>query len=562
MIKKLLLLFIFFLQVGTLASAAADDEVLYQEISTTELADFSVDIPTNLEPGFRSITVLVTDETGFEREKVLTFCKNLEGEIHWNNICPDLTPVADQKTLEVIKLRSDLPKYDPISEPKKTVSTIVVAFAALSVLSAGAATSLKTPSPSQGGNSGGSQGQGSGYLSQLSAGVLIALNSDQDSPDGIGKSTATRFQRARNLPAVIGQKVSGFSPIMGRIATSGNYLRAIFADAAYLLFPSAIVLGFLASKSIGYQAIPPSLIFMLALIGLGTFDAFAGLLAALSFATPVLLTGGVDSLHAGMTLAGVALLAFAPALIAGAFRPMRRRVNNFASFWERGSDYLLAAVLTSWILRQMVQGLPGLAGVQLPITASANRIAIFGGAMIVIRLLGEDIALRHFSKRHGYAEAPARNQRTFQLILSDLVKIAVFVLVAEPFVGRSIELWIGTAIFALPFLLDIFDLHFPKSRWIFRFIPTGTVEIIFMATLGAVFALVIQGYIANPRTFVLISFVLLSIPGLILRFISSFGDESHEEWRETKLGAFFFRVTGILVFALLVEMFIRGSLVS
>lgn len=142
------------------------------------------------------------------------------------------------------------------------------------------------------------------------------------------------------------------------------------------------------------------------------------------------------------------------------------------------------------------------------------------------------------------------------------MKTFVFVIVAEPFIGFSIELWIGTVIFALPFVLDIIDSHFPKSRWTFRLIPTGTVAIIFMATLGGVLAVIIQGHLPNPQTFILISFVLLSVPGLVLRFFSSFADDSHEEWRDSKAGSFFYRSAGMVVFALLVVMFVRGSLIS
>lgn len=559
MTKRFLLFLIFFLQVGTfVASADSSDQTLYQVITTQDFADFTVDIPTDLDPGFRSITVLVSDDSGIAQKRTLYFCKNLEGEIHWNNICPDLTPMASQAVLEATRLRINLPNYDPISQPKKTVGTIVVAFAALSVLSAGGAATLKS-SPSK---TDSAPSQGSGFLSQISAGALIAMGGAAIGMADAGDTRPTRLQRARNLPTSLAQKVSGFSPILGRIISSGNYLRAIFADAAYLLYPLALGIGFIASKSVLYQAMPPSLYFVFALVALGSLDAFAGLLAALAFTLPALFTGHVNSLHTGLTLAGISLLAFAPALIAGAFRPLRRSVQNFESLWERSSDYLLAAVLTAWIVRQMVQGLPGLAGVQLPITTYANSIALFAGGMISLRLIGEDVAMRRFSTKHGYAEPIFKTQNPIQIFLSDVMKTFVFVIVAEPFIGFSIELWIGTAIFALPFLLDLIDSHFPKSRWTFRLIPTGTVAILFMTTLGGVLTLIIQSHLPNPRTFILVSFVLLSIPGLVLRFFASFADDSHEEWRDSKAGSFFYRSAGVMVFALLVVMFVRGSLIS
>ena len=115
----------------------AAGEVIIDRLTTQEAEDLNIVIPYKTPPGFHSITIEVYDDNGTVNEKEIPFCKNLGGEIRWNNECPDLVELKNFETLKKIRDRNKLPAYSPAQEPEKSNDLQIAALAALALLAAG-----------------------------------------------------------------------------------------------------------------------------------------------------------------------------------------------------------------------------------------------------------------------------------------------------------------------------------------------------------------------------------------------------------------------------------------
>jgi len=528
-IQKILLGLLIFLNFSTVASAAQNpDEILFQTITESEAQELNIRIPTQTPPGFKSLEVQVSG-MGKEAEfKKILFCKELDGVIHWDNICPELTALQAQTALEAALTRNDLPTQ-----------------------------LLDKPNPISTGDN-----ESQGYLTGLSKGAALVATTQ------LGRGDKSRFwnkpinQKMDNVVAKSGNRISGFSPLATRILSDGNYQRSLIGPFSLLIYPFAIGLGIFSSLSLHQEALPPSLGLILSMMVVGILDAFAGLLASAAFALSVLIGGHFTNLDSVLTVAGVCLLAFSPALLAGAFRPFRRSVWDFTSLWERGTDYLVASVLTGWVVQQIVLGLPGLSGLQLPLTIHARTIALCASGLVVLRFALEDISTRLFPLRLVALEPTYRERSITQQVSASIFKIAVFAVVAGKFVGVSAELFIGVALFSLPLIMGIFEDKFPKSEKLEKWMPTGIIEMLVMTIVGYLLAIEVQSRYPNARTYVLVSFVILSLPGFVIKILSLFGKEGVKDWRITKFGKIAYRVLGVVALGVLIYIILSGLLIS
>lgn len=588
--KRLLLFIIVFLNFS-LVSAQAD-----QQLTNTTLpgdnSKLNIVIPPNLEPGYHTMSVEATDPvTGETSIDVISFCKDLEGTIHWDNICGEITALASQATLEKTADRSQFPNYDPISQPKKTFQTEVAAFAALTVLAAGGvAGALGGGSSSAGGGPTGDQNK-FGRREDLSE-PTMSLGKLSDEPGG----EATQEQDLASIDSVHLRKVerqagrgdsrgtwnvpltpiidsvfivgahksSFYSPTLSRIFYDGNYLRAMFGSFAAILHPLGLLLGFIALRGVGAQALPPQWLIFTAIVCLGVFDAFAGFLAAGVFFAGTLMTGNLGSRDELLTVVGTIGIFFAPALIASAFRPLRREVATFAERWERLTDYLLATVLTGWTVSKMVGSLESLAGIQLPTTAYAFSIGVWSAIAVLFRLVGEDIATYMYPRRLADLHPELGEPRRARSVLLLAFNTVVFIFLAEPFIGNSIQLWLGVLLLLLPKVLSLTLAHkLPKSKIIYRFLPKGALKLVVMILIGTLFAAWLQTLIPNPQAYVKWGFVLLGIPSLILQLLTFLGDRSlSTSWKVEGEGRYVYRFGGVIIFFFIVQMALGNNLLE
>ena len=554
--RKILLLTLFILNIS-IFPAMAEGEVIIDRLTTQQAEDLNIVIPYKTPPGFHSITIEVYDDNGTVNEKEIPFCKNLVGEINWSNECPDLVELKNFETLKKIRDRNKLPAYSPAQEPEKSNDLQIAALAALALLAAGS----KKKSDSEGDGldgdtEGGSEEQDE--LTEVESGALKMVERDPGWGDR-SRSWQNRFTASTDLLSKIFTLwLSKFSPLLARTSTDASYLRAIFGSLSFITLPLALIFGVKALIDTGAQAMAPALITVIAIVAIGILDAFAGFIAAAIFFLGVLLSGHMTSRDELLTVAGLMLIFFAPALLASAVRPLRRLVRNTDEGWERITDYALAILLTGWTVDKMINALNGLSSVQLAITFQATQIAIWSSAMVAIRIIGEDVTTYHYPVRLNSVSVKLPEPDVRQKAIGSALKTLIFISLAAPFVGVNLQLLLGALIFLFPLIADLtFAERIPKFEIMHRFVLRGTFKVVMLVFIGAMFGSYMQGLFESPKDFLKWSFVLLTIPGLIIAVLEWFAKEPKVDWKESNQGRWIYRVASVIIFVLAVQM-VRG----
>jgi hypothetical protein len=554
--KKILLITLFLLNISIFPALAAG-EVIIDRLTTEQAEDLNIVIPYKTPPGFHSITIEVYDDNGTVNEKEIPFCKNLVGEINWSNECPDLVELKNFETLKKIRDRNKLPAYSPAQEPEKSNDLQIAALAALALLAAGS----KKKSDSEGDGldgetEGGSEEQDE--LTEVESGALKMVERDPGWGDR-SRTWQNRFTSSTDLLSKIFTLwLSKYSPLLARTSTDASYLRAIFGSLSFITLPLALIFGVKALIDTGAQAMAPALITVIAIVAIGILDAFAGFIAAAIFFLGVLLSGHMTSRDELLTVAGLMLIFFAPALLASAVRPLRRLVRNTDEGWERITDYALAILLTGWTVDKMINALNGLSSVQLAITFQATQIAIWSSAMVAIRIIGEDVTTYHYPVRLNSVSVKLPEPDVRQKAIGSALKTLIFISLAAPFVGVNLQLLLGALIFLFPLIADLtFAERIPKFEIMYRFVLRGTFKVVMLVFIGAMFGSYMQGLFQSPKDFLKWSFVLLTIPGLIIAVLEWFAKEPKADWKESNQGRWIYRVASVIIFVLAVQM-VRG----
>jgi hypothetical protein len=556
MIKKLFLAFVLITQISVLPSWGADT-VLIDRITENEAEELDIQIPPETPSGFHQIQIEVSDDAGIVSSKTILFCKNLLGEIKWDNNCPDVVEAAE----------GFMQPYDPMDYPEETQSTQVAAFALLGALTAGGAAGSKS--------SGNSKDQGSEQddeqsredyeeseesedLASVGAGGLALIKRK----DGWGDRSKTwRHKRTDGIDRRwrrFAESISAFSPLAARTFGDGSYLRAMTGSFSTVVYPIALLLGIYALIDSDRQALPPATWIVIAIALLGTIDAAAGLLASAIFILGVTFSGNIFSREEVLTVAGLSIIFFAPALLASAIRPIRRLISDVEDRWERMTDYALVGLLSFWGLEKIVGALNGLSGLKLPISADARHIAFIVAIAITLRVIMEDLATYAYPVRLEKVSPDYKDPSTFQQVISLEFKTFLFITLAIPFVGFNLQLALGTLFFLLPsiFGLTLGD-KYPKLPVIGRILPKGALKIVAMVFIGSIFANWVEGLFESPEDFIPWSFALLAIPGLFLKFAGDLSEKPQYDWRKTDMGRTVYRVGGIVIYILIVQM-VRG----
>jgi hypothetical protein len=557
MIKKIFLALILITQISVLPSWGADT-VLIDRITQSEAEDLDIQIPPETPSGFHQIQIEVSDDSGVVSSKTILFCKNLLGEIKWDNNCPDVVEAA----------QGFMKPYDPMDNPEDTQSTQVAAFALLASLAAGKAASNNKNSGSKSGENSDAtdensredyeESEDSEDLASVGAGGLALIKRK----DGWGdRSNTWRIKRTDSVDLGwkrFAESISSFSPLAARTFGDGSYLRAMVGSLSTLLYPIALGLGIYALIDSNRQALPPATWVVIAIALLGTIDAAAGLLASATFVIGVAVSGNIFSREEVLTVAGLSIIFFAPALLASAIRPIRRLISGADDRWERITDYALVGLLSFWSIEKIVGALNGLSGLKLPISADARQIALIVAIAITLRVIMEDLATYAYPVRLEKVSPDYKDPSTFQQVISLEFKTFLFVTLAIPFVGFNIQLALGTFFFLLPSILGLtVGDKYPKLPVIGRILPKGALKIVAMVFIGSIFANWAEGLFEKPEDFIPWSFVLLAIPGLLLKFAGDLSQKPKNDWRRTDFGRTVYRVGGIAIYILIVQM-VRG----
>lgn len=536
--------------------AWAEGEVILDRLTKEQAEELNIVIPKKTPPGFHSLTIEVYDDNGVVKDKEIPFCKNLIGEINWDNKCPDVAKLQTFDQLMKIKVREDLPPYSPAQEPEKTSGLQIAALALLAAL-AGAKKQDSQSSPNDSESAESSEPQQE-ELSSIDAGKLTRVDREIGWGD-TSKTWQTPFTATTDyFFSSTALYLSHYSPLLARTAADGSYLRAIFGGYCLALLPISFLLGIKALTDTGAQAMAPALLTMLAIVAIAILDAAAGAIAAAIFIVGNLLAGGISSRSEALTVLGVAAIFVAPALLASAIRPLRRLVIDSDGRWERITDYALTTLLTGWIVEKMVNALNGLSGVQLAVTYQARTIAILAATFIFIRMAGEDVATYFYPARMRKVDVELEDPTRRQKVVSSTIRVGFFILLATPYVGLHPQLLIAGVIFTVPLIANFtFGDALPKFEKLHQFLPKATFKLVLLTIVGALLATYLQERITNPTEFLRWCFVVVAIPGLLIAIMEWFSLEPARDWKASKSGRWIYRLGGVAIFFMTIQI-VRG----
>jgi hypothetical protein len=442
---------------------------------------------------------------------------------------------------------SEFLPYDLRAHPKTAITLLVSAFTLL--LLAGSGRQLAA---SRGASSSGSSSEDSGEpqsefihegieVEHIGGAAAVIASGDRSRTWGWpGTQVIDRLSTA--LPA----RLAARSPLIARVAADGTYLRAMLGSASLLVLVVGAILGVAAIHDTGGDALPPAAALTIAIAVLGVLDAAAGLLAVMIFFGGVLLLGGLDSHSDARTLMGLSAMWFVVPVLAGAARPLRRPpTRGLTESWDRAADFVIASLIGAWAVKNIIEALPGLAGLQLPIADDADRAALAVLVALVLRMAAETITSHLYPKRLTDAEArDLPEPSALQRLGACLVRATIFVYFAIVVVGPSWQLWVGTALFAIPQMLSIFEDRLPSAPALARALPKGLVEIVVMLLVVTLLGALLVDANSDAPDFLATSFVILSIPGFVLSLAALVGrdaDEPEMDWPR--------RLAGVVVLA-------------
>jgi hypothetical protein len=541
--RKILLLAIILLNFLVLpSSVAVEKNVVIDRLTQSEAEDLDIEIPDSVPPGFHSITIEVYDDNGTVSEKEIEFCKDEEGVVQWDNKCPNLNLDEEPAPVDpepVKAIKAGLQPYDPLGDPETTKGLYLAGFAALAALTTVKRNERQSDEETE-----------QESLQSVSSGALKLLKNEPGKGD-LSQTWDNKFTDNTDFAFVaLSHRFNRFSPLLTRTIQDGNTIRAIIGSFAALLIPIGFILGIIASVNTGAQALPPVWIIVGAIMAVAIFDAFAGFVAGFVFFMLALVTGNITNRPELLTTIGVMVLFFAPALLASAFRPFRRLVRDRDDLWERMTDYALGTLLTFWVITKMVAAMNGLARLELPITEYGTELAFFAAALLLVRVALEDIAVEHYPMRlrslHVEIKTPSQRQK----IQSLAFKIFVFFIMAAPFVGSTLNLILGTLLFAIPQITSLsLEDSLPKKK---LYLPKGVFKTVVMIFVMALASNMIEGAFSSPEAFLKWSFVVMALPGFFLHYLDAITDAPDSDWKTTENGRKLYRIGGVIVFILMV----------
>ena len=448
--------------------------------------------------------------------------------------------------------RTTLPPYNIQASPKRVVDTSVAGLAILGLLSGAASAASRA--------------------SKRNEDEVAALESiDYDDLERIeGFEEYGDRSKSWRLPSVawtvwverfthaIATQVNRISPLAGRMAMDSSYLRAMYGVFSLLTWISALGLGVLTVLQAHGQALPPKPLTVLLLIFIGTLDAGAGLLASIVVILGTSALGGFTSIPEGRTTIGLALMWIAPALIASAARPLRRPrpitfegPENTKYQWERAGDFIIGPLLAGFAIRTMIRGLPALAGLHLPLANYANQFALLTIFFVLLRYGLEEQASNNYPMRLRMVEMHELNETwKAQRHISLAIRLAIFILVALPFMGNVWQLYVGAAMFITPALIAAYGKNLPKAPSLLKILPSRVPQFTLMLIIGGVYSAWISTLFNGAAT-ARWGFVLLSIPGFLLSLMHKFAGkrEGEDYWFNSERFTWVYRIGAIFCIA-------------
>jgi len=352
-----------------------------------------------------------------------------------------------------------------------------------------------------------------------------------------------RFEWVDLLLNRIASSFDRISPMISRIADDGAYVRTLLGFMWLLLPLAAITTGIASAFDTDFIVMIPSLKFVIAICILGVIDAFAGMLFTLSFGIALLLGGGFTSVDSVRGFLGIAVFSFAPPLIAAATRPFRRDSNEDQIRWKRLVDFVLSALFGAWAAGGMFSALPSLTTYKPIHSDRTDLIQLVVLLAIASRWIFENVARIYAPQRLRIVEVEEfREVVPMQPFSSLIIRTAMFLFVAAPFIGINWALWVGGAMFFIPKVVGNFADQFPNFSSVHRYLPRNLFRVVVMLFVALWWGMLINDRYAESPNTLLYAFVFLSVPGIALGVTDWFARDS-KEWPSTALS----KLLGVVV---------------
>ena len=519
---------------------------------TTDAAgsfDQTFDLPAEIQAGNHVLTLSGTSRTGSAAKVSIGL---IVSEISEPTTVPE-----DSSNESNSSVNTDQKPFDPRSEPKSTVALLgemvaLLALAGLAGSSSGGGGRRKEDD--DGDESDESDDRGSSEVADVSAG-----KSGDDLDAGGDVIRLPRLGFLDRFMTSFPQSISRRSPLVGTILADAAYLRSLLGAFWGLIPLLAVATGLLAAWNTQFEVVMPALSLLTVIVVLSVFDALFGYIAVLTFGLAVAIGGGIHSADSVRGLLGMYVFSFAVPLIATAARPFRRALSDgVTGLWDRTADLVLITLFGAWAGGSMFSALPGLIGFRPEYADRISHIQIAVALALVARFALENGAVLLAPAQLRAMTAKDLHEPTAsQVVLSSIVRTALFVFVAEVFIGNNWALWAGAVLYLVPKLVPLVQDSLPNVPSLHRYMPRGLLKIVLLLVLAKWWGGVLTSNISNADQMVRIGFVFMGTPGLVATIFGWFGRSSTQKWEQNWVT----RIAGLVLLVLLFLM-VQGVILN
>ncbi|MCL2637247.1 MAG: InlB B-repeat-containing protein, partial [Oscillospiraceae bacterium] len=422
---------------------------------TCEAGSISINtvFPDDLEQGNHVIIAEGICPDGFAVQAVAPFQLDREGILTaFTGSAQLFEPIDPGDSRLARSLIAGVPLYDAQSEPE-TVAQVAVTFGLLGGIATIAGVSKKRVRK------------------------MIFKNNDDDEDDddddeqgwgdrfGLWKLSLFR-KTGDKISVKLQEKTARTSFILNRFAGDGSWARAMFGSGGYLLWLAGIALGAYSSMQMGYHAMPPAFIFVVAIVMLGILDSGAGFLAWATIAVLAVVNGNAAGVDEIRTLVGMFTL-FATTLILGGTRPLRRKYDAFNEskkrfVFDRFADYVMPTIYIILATSAILNAINGLSGLEF---FSGEHFTIMKAAAIGaywLRMLLEDFAENAFPMRNKAVRPEETGEQIMFLQWGAMLLYAgMFMVITTPFFGVGAAVIMILAFDIVPWMLSFIKERLP-----------------------------------------------------------------------------------------------------
>jgi hypothetical protein len=362
------------------------------------------------------------------------------------------------------------------------------------------------------------------------------------------------FMRLTDKPAHdLAVRLAKYSPVSSKIVNDSAYLRAMLGTPTVILPLIGFVFGLVGLTQIEGELISPSWELLLLISVIGIFDALAGAAATITFAIGAVITGQVNSVDDVRLLLGLMLVGFAPALLAVAFRKIRKAADKSLGYWwDRIVDLAVVTFLAGWTMSSVISTLPALAKLTMPAANHVTDFALAASAAMFIRIVLEEVSSRFYPARLNYINPTnVADPSPLQKYIALTIRLGLFIFVSAALMGNTWQTWVGSFLFILPTLLGWYSDRLPNFPRLWAFLPAGIPGLALSLVIASTTTAIVGGVLgANPEL-AQWSFVLLPIPLLLLSILGLFGrhGQSPDDDRpiKTHKWRYVYRIGGIVM---------------